>query len=103
MGQILSGRNDYKFGVAHGDDTLLMYDTFIRGKNHPLNEEETEMANKLVDLQINEELKFGNVTLEPMERDGGLRFLEIISNEEISMKTTNDIGNEAFWYELIND
>lgn len=104
VGQALSGRNDYKFDVAHADDIFLMYDTFIRGeKNNPLNKDELGMAYKLIDLQINEELKFGNITMEPMPKEGGLYFLEIINNDEISMETSNDIGNEEFWYKLIND
>lgn len=80
-----------------------MYETSIRGKNNPLNEDELEMANKLIEVQINEELKFGNITIEPMPKDGGLHFLEIINHDEISMKTSSDIGNEDFWYKLIND
>lgn len=104
VAQALSGRNDYKFDVAHADDIFLMYESFIRGeKNNPLNEDELKMANKLIDLQINEELIFKNVTMEPMLKNGELNYLEIVSNDEISMKTSNDIGNEDFWYNLIND
>lgn len=105
VGHKLSGRTDYNFGVSHADDVMIMFETIIRGENSiPLNDDEREMASKLIDFNINTEPIFGKVRMEPMMTDlGSLNYLEINSNDDISMKTINDIGNEAFWYDLIND
>lgn len=99
---VLSGREDFPFGVTHGDDTMLIHSTPIHDMDHPRTDEEMKMTDKLLNLYLSFSTKlgpkFGDIDMERVQGNmEDFKYLEIKNPDEASIKTTNDLVNSEFW------
>ncbi|ETN60432.1 carboxylesterase, beta esterase [Anopheles darlingi] len=103
LGELVSGlAGERNLGVAHGEDTFLLYPSSMRDE-HPYSATELKVVSNLVTLYDTfsrglpprygeQELPIQNVT-------GQLRFLEI-RHPATEMKTAYGVSDEAFWDKL---
>ncbi|XP_055612164.1 venom carboxylesterase-6-like [Uranotaenia lowii] len=89
------------YGVAHGEDILLIFKTDMRDGNHPYSEEERLMSDRFVQLyegfSRDRPPHFGPHALPRMEpTDDRLRFLEL-SYPESWVRLRAQLSDEDFW------
>uniref|UniRef100_A0A182QSA5 Carboxylic ester hydrolase n=1 Tax=Anopheles farauti TaxID=69004 RepID=A0A182QSA5_9DIPT len=102
IGEKMSGTNE-NYGVAHGDDVLLVFPSSIRD-NHPLTDEELRVVSNFVTLYDTFtqglEPTYGSYALPVQNVTGKLRYLEVKHPDcEICSvtKTAYGVSDELFW------
>lgn len=101
IGEALS-KSTKNYGVAHGEDVLLIYTTSRRDAI-PYTEEETVMAGRFVDMyerfSRDNVAKFGDYELPRMDRKDIVQFLEI-NYPKSEIKHSHQLSDEEFWNQI---
>ncbi|XP_058457058.1 venom carboxylesterase-6-like [Malaya genurostris] len=101
LGEYLSNSTK-NYGVAHGEDVLLMFKTEMRDAT-PYTEEELTVANLFIEMYANfardDVPVFGEYIIPRMEDKHVLRFLEV-NYPKSEQKVKDQLSDEDFWNQI---
>ncbi|XP_053666854.1 esterase-5B-like [Anopheles marshallii] len=102
IGELFSGSME-NYGVAHGDDVLLVFPSSMRD-NHPLNKDEMRMVSNYVNLYdtFSQGLKpkYGAYVLPVQNITGKLQYIEVNEPDCATcglVQTAYGVSDEQFW------